>query len=45
MLDALLVALSGRITLDETTEVTPEAVLHEIWQDHFVLSPAAAQPG
>jgi MoxR-like ATPase len=45
VLDALLLALSGRIFLDETSEATPEAVLHEIWQDHFLLSPAAAQPG
>lgn len=45
MLDAMLVALSGRIHLDDTAFQTPEAVLHEIWQDHFVLLPAAAEPG
>jgi hypothetical protein len=39
------VALSGRIHLDETIEETPEDVLRQIWEDHFLLSPAAAQPG
>lgn len=45
VLDALLLALSGRIFLDETVEVTPEAVLRELWEDHFLLRPAAAAPG
>lgn len=43
--DAMVVALSGRIRLDETAELTPEAVLRQIWEDHFVLNPAAAAPG
>jgi MoxR-like ATPase len=43
--DAMLVALSGRIHLDETIEVTPELILRQIWEDHFVLNPAAAAPG
>jgi MoxR-like ATPase len=43
--DAMVVALSGRIHLDETAETTPEAVLRQIWEDHFVLNPAAAAPG
>jgi MoxR-like ATPase len=43
--DAMIVALSGRIHLDETSEASPEAVLREIWEDYFVLNPAAAQPG
>lgn len=43
--DAMVVALSGRIQLDETSEFTPEQVLHDIWEDHFVLQPAAAAPG
>ena len=43
--DAMVVALSGRIFLDETVEATPEQVLRQIWEDHFILSPAAAQPG
>jgi MoxR-like ATPase len=43
--DAMVVALSGRIFLDETVEQTPEAVLRQIWEDHFILNPAAAAPG
>jgi MoxR-like ATPase len=43
--DAMVVALSGRIQLDETVDATPEAVLRQIWEDHFVLTPAAAAPG
>ncbi len=43
--DAVLLALSGRIFLDETLESTPETVLREIWEDHFLLGPAAADPG
>ena len=43
--DAMVVALSGRIFLDETVELTPEAVLRQIWEDQFILSPAAAAPG
>ena len=43
--DAMVVALSGRIQLDETVDATPEAVLRQIWEDHFVLLPAAAVPG
>ncbi|MGY1667137.1 AAA family ATPase [Geodermatophilus sp. SYSU D00696] len=43
--DAMVVALSGRIHLDEAAETTPEQVLREIWEDRFVLTPAAAAPG
>ncbi len=43
--DAMIVALSGRIFLDETVEATPEQVLRQIWEDHFILDPAAAPPG
>ncbi len=43
--DAMVVALSGRIQLDETVDATPEAVLRQIWEDHFILAPAAATPG
>jgi len=43
--DAMVVALSGRIFLDETVEATPEAVLRQIWEDQFILAPAAAAPG
>lgn len=45
VLDAMMVALSGRIFLDEAADTTAEHVLEEIWQDHFVLEPAAAAPG
>jgi MoxR-like ATPase len=41
--DAMVVALSGRIQLDETADTTPEAVLREIWEDRFV--PAVTAPG
>jgi MoxR-like ATPase len=43
--DAMVVALSGRIQLDEAAETTPEQVLREIWDDHFVLADAVAAPG
>lgn len=39
MLDAALVALSGRIGVDEATEATPEAVITEIWENHFFSRP------
>jgi MoxR-like ATPase len=40
-----VVALSGRIFLDETVEGTPEDVLRQIWADRFILEPAVAAPG
>jgi MoxR-like ATPase len=43
--DAMVVALSGRIFLDETVEATPEQVLRQIWEDQLILAPAAAAPG
>ena len=43
--DAMVVTLSGRIHLDEAVETTPERILREIWEDHFILHPAAAAPG
>ncbi|CAN5198687.1 MoxR family ATPase [soil metagenome] len=43
--DAMTVALSGRIHLDEAVDTTPERVLREIWEDHFILVPAIAEPG
>lgn len=43
--DAMIVALSGRIHLDEAAETTPEAVLREIWEDRFILEPHKAAPG
>jgi MoxR-like ATPase len=43
--DTMVVALSGRIFLDEAAGTTPERVLREIWENRFVLDPAAAEPG
>jgi MoxR-like ATPase len=45
VLDAMTVALSGRVQLDEAAETTPEQVLRQIWEDHFILLPHAAEPG
>jgi MoxR-like ATPase len=45
VLDAMMVALSGRILLSETAETTPERVLREIWEDRFFLAPHRAAPG
>jgi MoxR-like ATPase len=45
LFDAMIVALSGRIQLDEVAETTPEAVLREIWEDALILEPAQAAPG
>ncbi|MGQ0624620.1 MAG: AAA family ATPase [Sporichthyaceae bacterium] len=42
---AMTVALSGRIHVDDVAGTTPEAILREIWQDHFILNPAIAKPG
>ncbi|MBO1902800.1 MoxR family ATPase [Leucobacter weissii] len=43
--DAMIVALSGRIHVDDAAESTPEAVLREIWEDRFILEPHRAAPG
>ncbi|MGA1836261.1 MoxR family ATPase [Herbiconiux sp. 11R-BC] len=45
LFDAMLVSLSGRIHVDEAAESSPERVLREIWEDHFILEPARAEPG
>jgi MoxR-like ATPase len=45
VLDAALMALSGRIHLDETIEESPEDVVRQVWEDHFLLGPATAEPG
>jgi len=42
-LDAMLLALSGRLLLDESTGVDAASVLHEIWEEHFLLR--SAEPG
>jgi MoxR-like ATPase len=43
--DAMTVALSGRIFLDETVAATPEQVLRLIWEDYYILRAATAEPG
>jgi MoxR-like ATPase len=43
--DAMLVALSGRLLLDESVDTSAEGVLREIWESYFILDPATAQPG
>ena len=45
LLDALILALSGRIQLDEVAETTPERVLHEIWTELMQRESEAAAPG
>ena len=43
VLDAMTVTLSGRIQLDPTATMTPEQVLHDIWETYFLN--LAAAPG
>jgi MoxR-like ATPase len=45
MRDAMHVALSGRIRLDDVSGLTPENVLDELWEQHFILSRRVASPG
>ena len=39
VLDAALLALSARIGVDEASDATPEAVITEIWENHFFSVP------
>ncbi len=39
VLDAALLALSGRIGVDETSDATPEEVITRIWEDRFFSRP------
>ena len=39
VLDAALLALSARIGVDEASQVTPEQVITEIWEEHFFSAP------
>ena len=39
VLDAALLALSARVGVDEASEVGPEQVIKEIWENHFFSSP------
>jgi MoxR-like ATPase len=45
MRDAMHVALSGRIRLDEAAGVTPESVLDELWEQRYLLGKRRAEPG
>jgi MoxR-like ATPase len=45
VLDAALLALSGRITVDEAAAVSPEQVIKELWENHFILEPRRAAGG
>jgi MoxR-like ATPase len=45
VLDAALVALSGRVQLHETSDATAEQVIRQIWEDRFFLAPHRAAPG
>ncbi len=43
--DAMLIALSGRLVVDQATGLTAEVILREIWESYFLLEPALAAPG
>lgn len=43
--DAMLLALSGRVIVDEASGVDAVSILREIWENYFVLEPATAEPG
>jgi Mg-chelatase subunit ChlD len=43
--ETMLLALSGRITVDHASELTEESVLREIWEHHFILRDRIAAPG
>lgn len=45
VLDAALLALSARVAVDETVERTPESVITELWENHFILGPRRAESG
>jgi len=45
LLDAMLVALSGRIQLDEVADSTPERVLRDIWEQLLLTRAAQPAPG
>ena len=45
VLDGMIVALSGRIHVDEAAETTPERVLRAMAEARFLLAPPPAAPG
>ena len=40
-----MLALAGRLLVDEATGVDAASVLQEIWESRFVLDAAIAEPG
>jgi MoxR-like ATPase len=43
VLDAAILALSARISLDEASDRTPEDVIRDIWERHFFSGPGEAR--
>ena len=43
VLDAGMLALSARISLDEASDRTPEAVIRDIWERHFFSGPGGGR--
>jgi MoxR-like ATPase len=43
--EAMMLALSGRLLLDEAVDTDAATVLREIWEAWFSLDPASTQPG
>jgi MoxR-like ATPase len=43
--DAMLVALSGRIVVDEVSGLDADTILRDIWELHIALDRALAEPG
>ena len=43
VLDAGMLALSARISLDEASDRTPEDVIRDIWERHFFSAPGVAR--
>ena len=44
VLDAALIALSGRIHVDEAAGKTAEDIIREVWEDQFFLRPSERAP-
>ena len=44
-LQAMLLALSGRLLVDEASGVDAESIVRELWERRFVLDRAVAEPG
>jgi MoxR-like ATPase len=42
---AMMLALSGRLIVDEASGINAVGVLREIWETYFLLEPGTAEPG